>query len=410
MLMFKNTFKKELLAYKNLGHNAQKLIKSIFLYNIISPLLGIFVNAFLWRETKDFQKLAVYNLTIYLGIILGFYLNGLLLKKYKASTLYTLGAFLQGFSIFLLIFITRTDYVIISFFGFIFGIAGGIFWANRNLLTLKTTQTNNRIYFSGLESNIGTISDIAIPVSIGWLIVAGEAIHLYSPLDAYKFLAILILLVITSIGFALKNLSITIPPPTQLLLSSISSNWNKFRLFEFVLGLLSGIGGFVPVLMVLSVVGKENALGSIQSLSAIIAILVVSVLAKSLQVKHRIKLLGISVLLSIAGALVFSLTYSTLGVYIFYAMSALATPFGWIAMNSINYDLIDEEKDHNLHYAYVCDQEIYLNAGRITAIFIFILLDIFSNNAALRFTPLIVACSQILLFFIAKRIKSDNEH
>ena len=218
------------------------------------------------------------------------------------------------------------------------------------------------------------------------------------------------ILITVLIGYTLKNLSVAIPPPTTLLLSSVGSRWNKFRLFEYILGLMNGIISFVPVLMVLTLVGKENALGSIQSLSAIFTMVVVFILAKSLKVKHRIQLLGISILLSIVGALAFSYTYSTFGVYIFYAMFAVVAPFNWIAVNSLNYDLIDEDRRESIHYAYVCDQEIYLNGGRITAIFVFILISIFSNSLAIRFTPLIFACSQILLLFITNRLEHNTDY
>ena len=94
---------------------------------------------------------------LFLGLPLGFYFNGLLLRKFSSSLLYIFGLLLMGVSVTGIIFTSPHQIVTVALFGFIYGISLGIFWANRNLLTLITTTSENRIYFSGIESSSATI-------------------------------------------------------------------------------------------------------------------------------------------------------------------------------------------------------------------------------------------------------------
>jgi GNAT superfamily N-acetyltransferase len=87
-------------------------------------------------------------LALFTAIPLGFYLNGILMQKFTSNSLYSAGLLLGGLVVSLLTFLSGPTWEVIVLFGFIDGIAGGIYWANRNLLTLRTTQSDNRIYFS----------------------------------------------------------------------------------------------------------------------------------------------------------------------------------------------------------------------------------------------------------------------
>lgn len=381
-------------------------MESISLYYLISPIFGIFINAFIWRQSHDLILVSFYNIVLYLGLPIGFYLNGLLLRKYSANFLHFLGLLIGGMAVAVLIFLPKLSYMPITFWGLIDGIAGGIYWANRNLLTLKTTTSENRIYFSGIESILKTYSGIVIPLFIGWFLVLGTHTHFYSTLQAYKLIAIFMMFVICVTGFVMMTLKIKHIEYRQLWLKNPSIKWQKFRLLQFILGLIQGISSVLPPLMVLVLLGKEETLGTVTSISSLLTAIVVYILAKRLKIKHRIKLLEISLIIAIIGAGFFSFFYSGEGVLIFVAAQAVMTPFLWMAMSSLNYDLIDEDKNDESHYAYISDQEIYLNGGRAAAIVLFIMLiTIFSSDFALRFTPLIFVFAQIFLQLLARSIE-----
>jgi YQGE family putative transporter len=408
MTQLRNRIKTEIAHLQRLHTQAKTLLLSITLYNLIAPILSTFTNAFLFRESHSFSTVAYYNIFLYLSIPLGFFLNGILLRRFTANMLYVVGLFLQTLTVSAIVFVAKTDAITLSIFGIVYGITIGIYWANRNLLTLKTTHTDNRIYFSSLESNSNTITDILMPIAIGWFITAGTPAHFYTATQAYRYLGVLSLLIVTAILFLMKNLTFPFTPPTTLRLKAPSSNWRKFRLLEFILGLVGGLAAFAPTLMVLSLIGKENTLGTIQSASAILTILMVYVLGKKLHVKHRLALFQIAFLLDFIGAGIFATTYSSLGVFTFFICQAFSTPFSWIAISSLNYDLVDKENGAE-HYASICDQEIYLNLGRTTAIItFFVFTKILSNGFALRFTPILFVLTEIGLIILAKQIEKSH--
>ena len=397
---------KEKKHFDLLHNQTQHLLVSIFLYALISPLFSLFVNAFLWRELQNFVTVALYNLAMYAVVPFGFYINGYLLKKYATNKLYLFGLLLEALATALLIFLTHITFLTVIIFGILQGFAISIYWANRNLLTLQTTKNDNRIYFSGIEITSSTITGIIIPFLIGNFIIFGTTISLYTPLVAYKILAVIMLVVSIFIGIHILGMAPTKNSFSSLWIHNASKRWQRFRWYEVCVGFFSGTTAFIPTIIVLVFVGNENALGNIQSISAITAAIIVYYLAKKLHVQHRLHLVITSVIISILGALAFSLLFSPLGVYLFFISTVVSLPILWIPLSSLNYDLIDEDEQSNLHYAYVCDQEIYLNLGRVLAIAIFIILIfVFSKTISLRFVPLFYAGIQILFFFIARSLE-----
>ena len=409
MQLLKDFLQKEKNHFDRLSAEGQRLMQSITLYYLISPIFGIFIDAFIWRQSHDPILVSFYNIILFIGVPIGFYLNGLLLRKYSTNFLHFVGLLIGGLTIAILIFLPKISYTTIAIFGLIDGIAGGLYWANRNLLTLKTTTSENRIYFSGIESILGTYSKIFIPLIIGWFLVLGTTSHLYSTLQGYKLIAIIMIAIICLAGFVMMMLRVKHIEYKQLWLHKVSKNWQKFRLLQIVLGFMQGITNVLPTLMVLILLGKEDTLGTVTSVSSLITAIVVYILAKRLKIKHRIRLLEVSFVLGLVGALSFSIFYSGLGVVIFFVAQAIMQPFIWMATSSINYDLIDDDKDDETHYAYISDQEIYLNGGRIFAILAFILLiHFFSNEIALRYTPLLFAFAQIFLQIFARSIEKKK--
>lgn len=407
MNIIKKIFHAEYTHFQRLNNYARKLIISLLIYALISPLFGIFINAFLWRQTQDMILIALYNLIYYVGIIIGFYVNGKLLLNISGSKMYTIGLILMGVSVAVVTFLHVINLPVIIIFGLIYGISGGIYWANRNMLTLKTTASENRFYFSSLESTSETITGIIIPLLIGTYIIFGSSVHLYTPIQAYQSLSIFILIAVIATWFVISGMQNIISPVKQLFLKNPGSVWKNFRLFEFLLGLVDGLNAFITVLMVLILVGKENTLGTFQSAAAVISAFVIYTLGKRLNVKYRIFILQLSFALGIAGALMFGITYNSIGVLIFFIMGSISLPLQWMAVNSLNYDLIDKQNRNDTNaYAFVFDQDIYLCAGRILAIMIFILfINLYSNEFALRYAPLLLALFQILLLPVALAIE-----
>src|SRR6266567_9035604 len=357
--MFNEFITKEKSYFNKLHKDAQKLLTTIFLYNLIGPLFGIFIDAFLWRQTHNIVLVSLYNVIAYTLVPFAFYLNGYLLRRYSPALPYTVSLLASGLAITILMFLPNLSYLSVVIFSIVDGLTLGIYWANRNLLTLKTTTTHDRIYFSSIETASSTITSVLIPALIGWFISIGTPLHLYTPIQGYQLLLVYIFVVILRIGFISKSINTAKIKIPTLLVKNISANWKKFRWIQFFYGMQNGVAYFVPVLVVLIIVGNEGALGTVQSISSIVASVLIYFLGKTLKTHHRMGLIAIGIFFTIIGSLLFSTLYSTIGILIFFAAQALAEQFIWVGGSSINYDLIDiDNRDEKQHYAYVSDEEI----------------------------------------------------
>lgn len=408
MKLFSNQFHAEIRHFHILSIQERKLLFSIAIYNIIYPIFAIFINAFLWRQTHDLTLIAVYNILLYTGLPLGFYLNGLLLRRSSPNVLYFLGLALSGIIVAILIFLPTDHYDSVSIFGLINGIATGIFWANRNFLTLETTKSSDRIYFSSIESVTDIITSILVPVAIGFFIIYGSTVNLYTPIVGYKMLSIIMLLIIVFIGKIIMSFTLQTTPTKQITLTKISKTWKLVRFLQLTEGLTDILRLFLPTIIILYLLGNEQTLGIFQSLLATIAALVLYIITRSLKTKYRVSMLTACFVLTVIGTFAFSKYYSSMtGIFIFFACLAIAMPLLWIATRSLTYDVIDKETKHKSnHFAYIFDMELYINLGRIIAItgFVF-MLHFFSNETALRFLPLMLATLQICLIVTAQSIE-----
>ena len=325
---------KEIKNFQKLHPEAKRLFSSIMLFNLINPIYSIFINAFLWRQSQDLVLIAFYNLIVFIFIPGAFYFNGWLLKKTSLNRLYFISAAIQGVAVSSLIFLNSLSYPAIIIFGILNGIGMGMYWANRNFLTFKTTQSDDRIYFSSLEASAETASRVIIPLFIGLFITFGTTIHLYTPLQGYQIISVGIILVTLAIGLVMRGNPIHIPFGSMLV-KQPSKSWQRFQALQFTYGINHGILTFVPILMVLYLVGQEESLGVIQSLSAIIGSLTIFLLGKYLHIRHRLTLFAINVIFLIIGGGIFGFMYPALGVTVFFACQALPQPFMWVALNSL---------------------------------------------------------------------------
>ena len=135
------------------------------IYAFVLPVIDIFVGAYIMGSAdKDPAKMvAVYQLCVYTGIPFTFLINGFLLKKIKISHLYSFGMLLSGISMLFMMTLSNIEMIGVSIAGFIMGASFGFFWANRDFLTLDTTNDSNRNYYYGLETFFYTITFIIVP-------------------------------------------------------------------------------------------------------------------------------------------------------------------------------------------------------------------------------------------------------
>ncbi|RYG19338.1 MAG: MFS transporter, partial [Chitinophagaceae bacterium] len=117
--------KAELSHFKSQSYNFRVLTLTNLIYSIVLPVIDIFVAAYVMRSSNDPVKVVIYQLTIYTGIPLTFFLNGYLLRKFSIKTLYSLGMMLSGISMMVMMSLTTLDNTGIGIAGLIMGMSFG---------------------------------------------------------------------------------------------------------------------------------------------------------------------------------------------------------------------------------------------------------------------------------------------
>ena len=137
----------------------QVLLGVNMLYALILPVVEVFVGAYIMRNTNNPAMVALYQLAMYVGIILTSVFNGVLLKFIKVNILYTIGILLSAISMVVMMSLSSLDLIQLCVAGCAMGAASGFFWTNRYLLSLNVTEDDNRNYYFGLESFAFTIAN-----------------------------------------------------------------------------------------------------------------------------------------------------------------------------------------------------------------------------------------------------------
>ena len=88
----------EFRVFRSQPHNMQVLLGVNMLYALVLPVVEVFVGAYIMRNTNDPAMVALYQLAMYVGIILTSVCNGVLLKFVKVNILYTIGILLSAVS------------------------------------------------------------------------------------------------------------------------------------------------------------------------------------------------------------------------------------------------------------------------------------------------------------------------
>ncbi|RYF25029.1 MAG: MFS transporter [Flavobacteriales bacterium] len=397
--------KSEISHFKSQSYNFRVLTLTNLIYSIVLPVIDIFVAAYVMRSSNDPVKVVIYQLTIYTGIPLTFFLNGYLLRKFSIKTLYSLGMMLSGISMMVMMSLTTLDNTGIGIAGLIMGMSFGFYWANRDFLALAMTNDDNRNYYYGLETFFYTIIAVVIPVLIGWFIElyagSGDAALAYKIVTGFVF----VVTVFASIMCYRGNF--TNPTEKKFVFFKFDPYWYKLLRLASLKGLVQGFLVTAPAMLIMLLVGKEGALGTAQSIGAIIAAIAMYIIGRNTSPKHRLYVFGVGLGLFALAAIINGILYSSTGVILFMLFLLLAKPLLDLAYFPIQFSVIDilTKKEKRSEFAYILNHEAGLYVGRLVGAGTFLILAYsFSVEIALRYAIVIVALLQLLSYWVAKDI------
>jgi len=304
------------------------------------------------------------------------------------------------------------DLVGIGVAGITMGLSFGFYWANRDSLALAITNDHNRNYYYGLETFFYTIIAVIIPVTIGWFIEFRGGGTDDKVNGSYQIItgAVLVITILASIVCFRGNFKN--PAQKKYIFFKFHPLWYRLLSLAMLKGLAQGFLVTAPAMLIMQLLGKEGALGSAQSVGAIIAAVVMYVLGRLSKPSDRIKIFAAGLGLFFLGALFNGILFNGTGVVIFILLLLIAKPLMDLAYFPIQFKVIDivSKIENRGEFAYIMNHEWGLYVGRFLGAGTFLALAyLVSGEAALRYAIVIIAALQLCSIFVAKKIIAEGE-
>jgi YQGE family putative transporter len=401
--------------FLSMPHNMRVLLITNMLYALVLPVVEIFMAAYIMRYFADTSYVAIFQVAMYTGIIITSLANGFLLKSFKVATLYSFGILLSGLSMVGMMFVKDISLTGLVISGTLIGASSGFFWTNRYLMALNTTSDENRNYFFGLESFFFTISNIAIPLAIGALLVSIDGKQIFGIVFniylGYRIVTLVVFAITILACFSLAHGNFKNPEQKDFLYFRFDRLWNKQILLAALKGLVQGFLVTAPAMLIMRYVGKEGSLGLIQGISGGLTAVLIYLLGRFAKPRHRILIFGTGIIIFLIGTIVNGIELSMIGVMVFVLCKVFFQPMHDLAYYPIMMKVIDvvSKRENRNKYAYILNHEFGLYAGRIMGLGLFIFLALYvSEIFALRYSLIIVALIQLLSILLAKNIMKQS--
>jgi YQGE family putative transporter len=389
----------------SLSRNERRLLLSFLLFIVAWPVFGTFTSTFLWRESQNFSTIMVFQIGLYTGLPLGFLLNSVLLHRFASKKIFFFGCILQGVGPLLLTLLHPSSLITILLLGACLGFPMGLYWGNRNLLTLCATEGKPRMYFLSRESSQNYLAEITIPILIGLFIArdGGEVS------DRYLLVTILAfgLLLLASMISTTINLKIPRPRLPSLWITNASSLWNRLRQFEFLDGIITASEGALSLLIILTLLGLEDAVGGARSGIALLAAAMMFLFGRYVRPKDYMRMLFFSFLAIGISSLWFAITFNIPGAIFFFASLGFVSGFRSTSMMAVVYGATEKEvaKTKKDRFAYLLDRELFLNLGRLLVFFSLFVCSSLAPIATVRYGLLFTTLLHLPLLWVLKKIQ-----
>lgn len=408
----------EYRVFSSCPRNMRMLLLTNMTYAWVLPIVEIFVGAYIMRNSGRPAYVALYQLAQYAGIVFSSVINGWLLKRFKVAHLYCAGILFSALSMMGMMMISNLGVAELALIGVVMGAASGFFWTNRYLITLKSTDDDNRNYFFGLESLGFTVGQIAVPLLVGALIAGLQGEEIFGCLidvnAAYRIVTVIGTLVALFACTMILRGDFDNPDQGKFLYFRFDRLWNKLLGLASLKGMVQGFLVTAPAILVMKLVGEEGTLGLIQSISGGLTAILVYVLGRVTKPRHRTSVFAVGLVVFFIGTFVNGIMFSAAGVVIFVLCKVIFQPLHDLAYYPIMLRTIDvvSRREKRNEYTYILSHEIGLFIGRAFGMILFLALAFgVSEDFALIFALPIVGAIQLLSLPLAKNIiKTCDEY
>ncbi len=406
------------IGFKDFSRSAKILIATNVIYAFVLPVIDIFVASYIMRNSNDPAKVMFYQLAIYTGIPITFFINGYLLNRINIKRLFSLGMILSGVSMMFMMSLKEINYFGLVGAGLIMGMSFGFYWANRDYLVLSTTTDRARNFYYGFETFIYTLTAAIVPVIIGWYLISGNGDSNEGINSGYRVVTVVVFIItiIASIVFHFGKYEK--PKSEKFLYFKFHKLWKKMLEMSFLKGMSQGFIVTAPAMLMMKFFNSEGVLGSALSVGALISAVVMLILGKYSKPKDRLIIFSIGTIGFFLASLFNGVMFNSVGVIIFVFLLLIARPVLDIAYFPIQLKVIDilSKLENRNEFSYILNHEFGLFVGRFFGAGTFLAIAYFLDaDIALRYALLVIGTIQLLSVVIAKQLlkqqnKLENEN
>lgn len=408
--MIRDLFRHEQELLRALPRNARVLLGTSSIFVFAMPVINIFVSAFIMRNSQDVVKVMAFQLASYTGVPITFYVNGLLLRQFNAATLYAAGMALSGCVLFVLTSLAALELTGILVAGLTMGVAIGLHWANRNLLSLANTRDVFRNYYFAIEGLFYCVSGVVVPAAVGAFISwSGTGLGPDAGANmAYRIVAgAVLLLALAATWMITRGDFERVPAPVGIALR-FDRIWCGLLTLSVFKGVVQVFQSALPVMLVMQMLGdREHVLGAVQSAGALIAAGLVYLVGRNTRPCHRLGVFGVALVIYAFGAGLNACWFAPWSVLFFVVCFLVSQPLAELAFSPIQLLVMDRavRRDGSCGYAYLCGYEMGLYAGRLFGGGVFIGVALFfSGVLALRYVLIALALLQLVSLPVARAV------
>jgi YQGE family putative transporter len=401
------------IGFKDFSRSAKILIATNVIYAFVLPVIDIFVASYIMRNSNDPAKVMFYQLAIYTGIPITFFINGYLLNRINVKRLFSLGMILSGVSMVFMMSLDEINYFGLVAAGLIMGMSFGFYWANRDYLVIATTTDKARNFYYGFETFTYTLTAAIVPVIIGWYLISGNGESNEGINAGYRVVTVVVFIItiIASIVFHFGKYEK--PKSEKFLYFKFHKLWKKMLEMAFLKGMSQGFIVTAPAMLMMKFFNSEGVLGSALSIGALISAFVMLILGKFSKPKDRLIIFSIGTIGFFLASLFNGVMFNPVGVIIFVFLLLIARPVLDIAYFPIQLKVIDvlSKLENRNEFSYILNHEFGLFVGRFFGAGTFLAIAFYLDaDIALRYALLIIGTIQLLSIVIAKQLlKQQNE-
>lgn len=373
-------------------------------FQVGASMSALFLNLYLWRLTEDLRVNGLFNMIMYAMTPLAFAVGGWIAKKRDRMVAYRMGIVM--IAAFFLSVIVSGRYVAVYYplFGAFYGWALGFYWVGYIVLMYDVTDVRSRAKFLATNIIVFNFAGLVGPALSGYLI--GQFAGLRGYIVTFSIACCL---------FAAASMfSMRIRPigsnrrayyfKFSLLMMKRDPVWVRALFSFFFLGLFQGIMLFLPNILLYQTIGREDWVGFLAVLFALLTILTGFVLSRRADRSNVRGELLVSASSVIAASCLLLADVSAWSVIGYMMVFSLFNPVTVNTLTSYYYGLMDGlPLKGNFRIESVVLREFFLNAGRVLSILLLIVLAGGPSSAMLPYVLVGTALLQYVMIAFVKR-------